>query len=155
MRAGAGCVSFQPIDLTPLGAPQCIVQPSVDASLLLALDANGELVHQFTVPNISVLAGLRAWFQLANGQELHIVKVPQAPPRGLEAMQIYETHMALRVDSFRWALDHLRAPGYREDLADDHPQKMVVKTHPPTGYPQVYFLDPDRYLFEFNAAVLD
>jgi catechol 2,3-dioxygenase-like lactoylglutathione lyase family enzyme len=96
-----------------------------------------------------------AWFQLANGQELHIVTVPEAPPRGLAAMQIYEVHIALRVHSFRWALDHLRSHGYSEDVADDHPLKMVVKTHPPTGYPQVYFLDPDWYLFEFNAAVLD
>ena len=40
-------------------------------------------------------------------------------------------------------------------VADDDPHKMVIKTHPPTGYPQVYFLDPDRYLLEFNAEVLD
>ncbi|HAB17559.1 MAG TPA: VOC family protein [Verrucomicrobiota bacterium] len=96
-----------------------------------------------------------AWFQLANGQELHIVKVPQAPPRGLATMQIYENHLALRVESFPKALELLRAHGYREDVADDDPRKMVIKTHPPTGYPQVYFLDPDRYLFEFNAAGLD
>ena len=96
-----------------------------------------------------------AWFQLANGQELHIVKVPDPLPRGMAVMQIYENHLALRVDSFQQALGWLRAHGYREDVADDDPHKMVIKTHPPTGYPQVYFLDPDRYLFEFNAAVLD
>ena len=96
-----------------------------------------------------------AWFQLANGQELHIVKVPDPLKRGMAVMQIYENHVALRVDSFQQALGWLRAHGYREDVADDHPHKMVIKTHPPTGYPQVYFLDPDRYLFEFNAAVLD
>jgi catechol 2,3-dioxygenase-like lactoylglutathione lyase family enzyme len=96
-----------------------------------------------------------AWFQLANGQELHIVKIPEPLTRGMTVMQIYENHLALRVDSFQQALGWLRAHGYREDVADDHPHKMVIKTHPPTGYPQVYFLDPDRYLFEFNAAVLD
>ncbi len=96
-----------------------------------------------------------AWFALANGQELHIVKVPHTPPRGLAAMQIYENHIALRVASFRQALKLLRAHGYREDVAEEDPRKLVIKTHPPTGYPQVYFLDPDRYLFEFNAALLD
>ena len=96
-----------------------------------------------------------AWFQLANGQELHIVKIPDPLTRGMTVMQIYENHLALRVDSFQQALGWLRAHGYREDVADDHPHKMVIKTHPPTGYPQVYFLDPDRYLFEFNAEVLD
>ena len=96
-----------------------------------------------------------AWFQLANGQELHIVKVPDPLTRGMAVMQIYENHLALRVDSFQQALGWLRAHGYREDVADDHPHKMVIKTHPPTGYPQVYFFDPDRYLFEFNAEVLD
>ena len=96
-----------------------------------------------------------AWFQLAGGQELHIVKVPRASQRDLAVMQIYENHLALRVDSFQQALGWLRAHGYREDVADDDPRKMVIKTHPPTGYPQVYFLDPDRYLFEFNAEALD
>ena len=96
-----------------------------------------------------------AWFQLANDQELHIVKVPDPLTRGMTVMQIYENHLALRVDSFQQALGWLRAHGYREDVADDHPHKMVIKSHPPTGYPQVYFLDPDRYLFEFNAEVLD
>ncbi len=96
-----------------------------------------------------------AWFELANGQELHIVNVPGVLPRGLEVMQIYESHIAIRVQSFQQALELLHAHGYREDVADDDSRKMVIKPHPPTGYPQVYFLDPDRYLFEFNAAVLD
>jgi catechol 2,3-dioxygenase-like lactoylglutathione lyase family enzyme len=96
-----------------------------------------------------------AWFELANGQELHLVKVPHPLVRGMQVMQIYENHLALRVQSFQQALALLRAHGYRDDVADDDPHKMVIKTHPPTGYPQVYFLDPDRYLFEFNAAVLD
>lgn len=96
-----------------------------------------------------------AWFELANGQELHIVKVPHHVPRGIPVMEIYENHIALRVESFRQAVELLRAHGYSEDVADNDPHKMVIKTHPPTGYPQVYFLDPDRYLFEFNAAVLD
>jgi glyoxylase I family protein len=96
-----------------------------------------------------------AWFQLAHGQELHIVHVPHASWRPPAALEIFETHIALRVPSFQGALDRLHAAGFREDFSDDHPLKMVIKRHPPTGYPQVYFLDPDRRLVEWNAAVLD
>src|ERR1700723_1956738 len=96
-----------------------------------------------------------AWFQLANGQELHVVRVANPIWRPPTAMEIFETHIALRVPSFRGALDKLHAAGFREDLPDTHPLKIVIKTHPPPGYPQVYFFDPDRHLLEWNAAVLD
>ncbi len=96
-----------------------------------------------------------AWFQLAHGQELHIVHVPHAIWRPPAAMEIFETHIALRVPSFRAALERLHAAGFHEDLPDDHDFKMVIKANPPTGYPQVYFFDPDRHLVEWNAAELD
>jgi catechol 2,3-dioxygenase-like lactoylglutathione lyase family enzyme len=95
------------------------------------------------------------WFALANGQELHIVQVTDPLWRPPIGMQIYETHIALRVPSFRGALERLHAAGFHEDHPDDHPLKIVIKPHPPTGYPQVYFFDPDRHLLEWNAAVLD
>jgi catechol 2,3-dioxygenase-like lactoylglutathione lyase family enzyme len=96
-----------------------------------------------------------AWFQLAHGQELHIVHVPNAIWRPPAVMEIFETHIALRVPSFRAALHRLHAAGFHEDLLDDDPLKIVIKPHPPTGYPQVYIFDPDRHLVEWNAAVLD
>jgi catechol 2,3-dioxygenase-like lactoylglutathione lyase family enzyme len=96
-----------------------------------------------------------AWFELANGQELHIVWVPNPIWRPPAAMEIFETHIALRVESFRGALEKLHAAGFHEDLPDDHDLKIVIKPHPPTGYPQVYFFDPDRHLLEWNAAALD
>ena len=96
-----------------------------------------------------------AWFALGGGQELHIVCVPNPLWRAPRVMEIYETHIALRVPSFRGAVEKLHAAGYHEDLPDDHPLKMVIKRNSPTGYPQVYFFDPDRHLLEWNAAVLD
>ena len=96
-----------------------------------------------------------AWFALANGQELHIVKVPDPLWKRSNKLEIYETHMALRVPSFRAALAHLEAHGYSESLPDGDALKMVVKLNSPTGYPQVYILDPDGHLIEFNAANYD
>ena len=96
-----------------------------------------------------------AWFELAGGQELHIVCVPDPIWRAPKVMEIYETHIALRVPSFRGAVEKLHAAGFQEDHPDEHPLKIVIKEHPPTGYPQVYFFDPDRHMLEFNAAVLD
>src|ERR1700733_13121405 len=59
-----------------------------------------------------------AWFQLAHGQELHIVHVPNPIWRAPAAMEIYETHIALRVESFSGALQRLHAAGFSEDLPD-------------------------------------
>jgi len=70
----------------------------------------------------------RAWFQLANGQELRIVRVPNPIRRPPAAMEIFESHLALRVPSFRG--DKLHAAGFQEDLLDDHPLKIVIKPKP-------------------------
>ena len=95
-----------------------------------------------------------AWFQLAGGHELHIVTVPAPLWRAPKTLEIYETHIALRVPSFRAAIDKLHAAGFHEGHPDDHALKIVIKPHPPTGYPQIYFFDPDRHLTEWNAAIL-
>lgn len=96
-----------------------------------------------------------AWFELAHGQELHIVCVPNPIWRPPPVMEIFETHIALRVESFSGALERLHAAGFHEDVPDNHPLKIVIKRQSPTGYPQVYFFDPDRHLLEWNAARLD
>jgi glyoxylase I family protein len=96
-----------------------------------------------------------AWFSLMGGQELHIVRVPNPNWREPRVMEIFETHIALRVESFRAAIEKLHAAGFHEDFPDEHPLKIAIKRHPPTGYPQVYFFDPDRHLLEWNAATLD
>jgi len=96
-----------------------------------------------------------AWFELTGGRQLHIVCVPDPIWRAPKAMQIFETHIALRVASFRAAIEKLHAAGFHEDLPDEHPLKLVIKAQSPTGYPQVYFFDPDRHLLEWNAEILD
>lgn len=95
-----------------------------------------------------------AWFEMGNGHQLHLVRLPFDPLwRSASQLQIYETHLALRVPNFHAAVDRFRSAGYREDLPDDDPHKMVVRLDSPTGYPQVYVLDPDGHMIEFNAAI--
>jgi len=93
-----------------------------------------------------------AWFAMGGGHELHVVTIPFEPLwRSADKLQIFETHLALRVPSFEAAVTHLREQGYDEALPDNHPRKLVVRYDSPTGYPQAYILDPDGHLIEFNS----
>ena len=96
------------------------------------------------------------WFESEGGQQIHVIIIPTEPLwHSAEKMEIFETHMAFRVPSFRAALEHFKSHGYSEDHPDDHPLKLVTKTRSPTGFPQIYVLDPDGHLTEINAAKLD
>jgi glyoxylase I family protein len=68
-------------------------------------------------------------------------------------MDTNDIHFALRVTSYRQALDALKAQGYREDASPDDP--MGIRTSMRVGYPQIYVLDPDRNIIEINAASAD
>jgi hypothetical protein len=58
------------------------------------------------------------------------------------------------VRSFRRALDHLAAHGYRPD-AREEALRIKVSLEPTAGFPQIFVLDPDRNVIEINAAHLD
>lgn len=93
-----------------------------------------------------------AWLRLGD-RELHLIG--GSGPRSSARLNPAEHHFAIRVTSFRAALEHLRANGYRESADPDDPMGMLVYPRPVTGYPQLYILDPDRHLIEINAATLD
>ena len=95
-----------------------------------------------------------AWLRLGD-RELHLIAGEGAHPRGAQGTNPQELHFAVRVASYRAALEHLRAKGYREDLAEDDPMRVRTFPHSVTGYPQLYVLDPDRHLIEINAERLD
>jgi glyoxylase I family protein len=63
-----------------------------------------------------------------------------------------DSHFAFRTDDFDGALATLTANGFREDAAEDDPMRIIVRRHGPTGYPQLFLLDPDRNIIEINAA---
>ena len=97
-----------------------------------------------------------AWFEIGDAQHLHLIVHDEAtfraPHKGIDTRDV---HFAVRVPSYRRALEFLRGKGYCEEDNDDGSQKMEVKTMPTAGYPQIYIIDPDRHVIEINAVALD
>ena len=94
-----------------------------------------------------------AWYQLGDGQ-LHLIVAERPTLRVGKGIDSHDIHVAIRVRSYRQALDHLRARGYRSD-AEDELRRMRENPNARAGFPQLYILDPDRHVIEINAAALD
>ena len=90
-----------------------------------------------------------AWFAVGEGQ-LHLIQHPEATFRAGKKVDSRDTHFAIRVESFRNALDRLRAHGY-DDEAEDDLKRMRVRPDATAGFPQIHLLDPDRNVVEINA----
>ena len=91
---------------------------------------------------------------MGESQELHLIVHSRATFRE-KPLDPRDVHFAVRVPSFRAAVEFLRTKGYREDADRDDPYCMIVQPHATAGYPQIYICDPDRHVIEINAARLD
>src|SRR5689334_321404 len=89
-----------------------------------------------------------AWFEVAGGQQLHLIVHAQATLRGHKGLDTRDNHFAIRVRSYRAALEFLRSKGFREDLDDGDPRKIRASVDTTAGFPQIYILDPDRHVIE-------
>jgi glyoxylase I family protein len=96
-----------------------------------------------------------AWFQVGGNQQLHLIVHSGATFRGAKGIDTRDGHLALRVVSYRSALDFLGSKGYREDAGDQDLMKMQTNPRATAGFPQIYILDPDRNVIEINAEKLD
>jgi glyoxylase I family protein len=96
-----------------------------------------------------------AWFQVGGNQQLHLIVHDGATFRGSKGVDTRDVHFAVRVKSYRQALEFLRVQGYSEDADDSHPQKIKPNLQPVAGFPQIHMLDPDRHVIEINAERLD
>jgi glyoxylase I family protein len=94
-----------------------------------------------------------AWFGIGS-QQLHLIVGTNSTFRDGKAIDSRDIHFAVRVKSYREALQFLEAKGYRED-ADDELLKLKANPRPTAGFPQIYILDPDRHVIEINAEKLD
>jgi glyoxylase I family protein len=95
-----------------------------------------------------------AWFALSGGQQLHLIVHTNPTFRTGKGLDSRDNHFAVRVPSFREAIDYFRNKGYREDAGDEF-ARIIINPHATAGFPQIYILDPDRHVIEINSAVLD
>ena len=96
-----------------------------------------------------------AWFAVGAAQHLHLIVHDGATFRGEKAINTRDGHFAIRVRSYRRALEHLQAKGFREDAGEMDPMSLRLQPHATAGFPQMYILDPDRHVIEINAEALD
>jgi glyoxylase I family protein len=96
-----------------------------------------------------------AWFQIGEGQSIHLIVHTDPTMRGAKGVDTRDNHFAVRVPSYRRALEFLRAKGYHEDAGELDLKKMRVNAQSEAGVPQIFILDPDRHVIEINAERLD
>lgn len=94
-----------------------------------------------------------AWYQ-AGDRHLHLIVGEHSTLRAGKGIDSRDAHFALRVRSYRAALEHLHAKGYRSDAADEQ-RKLRQNPRGTAGFPQIYLLDPDHNVVEINAERLD
>jgi glyoxylase I family protein len=95
-----------------------------------------------------------AWYQVGNDQ-LHLIVHDRSTFREGKGVDSRDIHFAVRVPSFREALEFLESKKYSSDAEDLDPMKMKVSERAKAGFPQIYILDPDRNVIEINAERLD
>ena len=96
------------------------------------------------------------WYKIGDGQQqLHIQVRSDATLRRNKANDPNDVHFALRVTSYRDTLTWLRGKGFRDDVPDDDLRKAALRPVSVTGYPQIYILDADRNIIEFNCERMD
>ena len=95
-----------------------------------------------------------AWFRCGDSQDIHLIVHSRATFRE-KPLDTRDVHFAVRVPSYRAAVEFLHGKGYREDADPNDPQYMNLQPHPTAGYPQIYICDPDRHVIEINSERLD
>ena len=96
------------------------------------------------------------WYKIGDGeQQLHILVRSDATLRRDKWLDLYDIHFALRVESYRDKLAWLSSKGFREDLPDGDFRKMKLRSKSVAGYAQIYIIDPDRNIIEFNFETMD
>jgi glyoxylase I family protein len=96
------------------------------------------------------------WYKIGDGQQqLHIIVRSEATIRRNKSNDRYDIHFALRMKTYRDTLAWLRNKGFRDDVPDDDLRKMELPPTSLAGWPQIYILDPDRNIIEFNFETMD
>jgi catechol 2,3-dioxygenase-like lactoylglutathione lyase family enzyme len=93
-----------------------------------------------------------AWYGVGDRQ-LHLI-VHDKPTLRTRGIDSHDVHFALRVRSYRETVAFLQSRGYSSETRDDA-KRLRENQWGKAGFPQVFILDPDRYVIELNAERLD
>jgi catechol 2,3-dioxygenase-like lactoylglutathione lyase family enzyme len=82
-----------------------------------------------------------AWYQIGN-QQLHLIEIAQSSTlRTNQHISSREGHFAIRVKDYHRTLTHLKGRGI----------ELVEKPNSKSGFAQIFCMDPDYNLIEFNV----
>ena len=96
------------------------------------------------------------WYEISDGQQqLHIIVCSDSTIRRDKWIDLKDVHFALRVKSYHDTIEWLRRKGFRDDLPDNDLRKMRLRPDSLAGFPQIYVLDPDRNIIEFNCETMN
>ena len=91
-----------------------------------------------------------AWFRLGT-LEIHIIDRPDGTFRKNATVDSDDVHFAIRVKDFEGTMRELAAQGFREDVSNEDPMRILIKRNSMAGYHQAYIRDPDSQIIEINA----
>jgi glyoxylase I family protein len=97
------------------------------------------------------------WYEIGDGQQqLHVIVNSEAMMRHNKSNDPDDVHFALRVKtSYRDTVEWLSGKGFRDDVDDGDIRKIILRPNSMAGFPQIYILDPDRNIIEFNCDSID
>jgi catechol 2,3-dioxygenase-like lactoylglutathione lyase family enzyme len=95
-----------------------------------------------------------AWLACGDTQ-IHLIVNPEGTFRPAPTVDNNDVHFAFRTARFQDVLDHLLAAGFREDVADDDPRRLLVFLQSLAAFPQLYVRDPDGHVIEVNGAPVE
>lgn len=91
------------------------------------------------------------WLDCGPSLQLHLTKHPAGTFR-TRGVDNNDVHFALRTNDFEGVVSRLLASGFREDLPEDDPKRVMVNRTGMAGFLQLYVMDPDRNIIEVNTA---
>ncbi|MBD9371941.1 VOC family protein [Rhizobium sp. ARZ01] len=123
-----------------------IITNDLERSLSFYRDVLG--LTEIQRPNFPIRG---AWLACGSLQ-LHLVVHPEGSFRSSRSIDRNDWHFALRTDEFERVVQRLIDAGFREDLPEGDPMRLLIARSGPAGFPQLYLCDPDRNVVEVNGA---